>query len=66
MQQIIRFVEKIDELDLGDTEPLLHMSEHSNILREDVVSGSVNPEDALKNAPVHDDKYFIVPKVIKK
>jgi aspartyl-tRNA(Asn)/glutamyl-tRNA(Gln) amidotransferase subunit C len=66
LQQIISFVEKLDELDLGDTEPLLHLSEHVNVLREDVVSGSISREEALKNAPMHDEKFFIVPKVIKK
>jgi len=65
LQQIIGFVEKLNELELKDTEPLLHMSDNINILREDVVKGSISREDALKNAPAHDDKYFKVPKVIK-
>lgn len=66
LQRMISFVEKLDELDLAGTEPLLHMSSNVNVLREDEVKGSVSREDALKNAPVHDDKFFKVPKVIKK
>ncbi|HJS53328.1 MAG TPA: Asp-tRNA(Asn)/Glu-tRNA(Gln) amidotransferase subunit GatC [Chitinophagaceae bacterium] len=66
LQQMISFVEKLDELDLSGTEPLLHMSSNVNVLREDEVSGSVDRNEALKNAPAHDDKYFKVPKVIKK
>jgi aspartyl-tRNA(Asn)/glutamyl-tRNA(Gln) amidotransferase subunit C len=66
LQQIIGFVEKLNELELDDTEPLLHMSDNINILREDVVKGSISRGGALKNAPAHDDKYFKVPKVIKK
>lgn len=66
LQRMISFVEKLDELDISDTEPLLHMSSHSNVLREDEVKGSVSRDEALKNAPVHNDKFFIVPKVIKK
>ena len=65
LQQMISFVEKIDELDLEDTEPLLHMSANVNVLREDEVKGSMSREEALKNAPVNDDKFFKVPKVIK-
>jgi aspartyl-tRNA(Asn)/glutamyl-tRNA(Gln) amidotransferase subunit C len=42
------------------------MSDEVNVLRDDVVKGSVSREDALKNAPEHDDKFFKVPKVIKK
>jgi aspartyl-tRNA(Asn)/glutamyl-tRNA(Gln) amidotransferase subunit C len=66
LQRMISFVEKLDELDLEGTEPLLHMSENVNVLREDEVKGSITREDALKNAPAHDDKFFKVPKVIKK
>jgi aspartyl-tRNA(Asn)/glutamyl-tRNA(Gln) amidotransferase subunit C len=36
------------------------------VLRDDEVKGSVTREEALKNAPAHDDKFFKVPKVIKK
>ena len=66
LQRMVSFVEKLDELDLEGTEPLLHMSSNVNILREDEIRGSVPREDALKNAPEHDDKFFKVPKVIKK
>ena len=66
LQRMISFVEKLDELDLSDTEPLLHMSSNINVLRDDEVKGSVTREEALKNAPAHDDKFFKVPKVIKK
>jgi aspartyl-tRNA(Asn)/glutamyl-tRNA(Gln) amidotransferase subunit C len=66
LQRMISFVEKLDELDLEGTEPLLHMSSNVNVLRDDEVKGSVTREEALKNAPAHDDKFFKVPKVIKK
>jgi len=66
LQRMISFVEKLDELDLSDTEPLLHMSSNINVLREDEIKGSVSREEALKNAPAHNDKFFKVPKVIKK
>ena len=66
LQRMISFVEKLDELDLKGTEPLLHMSANVNVLRDDEVKGSITREEALKNAPAHDDKFFKVPKVIKK
>jgi aspartyl-tRNA(Asn)/glutamyl-tRNA(Gln) amidotransferase subunit C len=66
LQRMISFVEKLDELDLSDTEPLLHMSSNINVLRDDEVKGSVSREEGLKNAPSHNDKFFKVPKVIKK
>lgn len=66
LQQMIGFVEKINELDLDGVEPLLHMSGEVNAFREDEVKGSITREEALKNAPEHDGQFFKVPKVIKK
>ncbi|MGH2563227.1 MAG: Asp-tRNA(Asn)/Glu-tRNA(Gln) amidotransferase subunit GatC [Ginsengibacter sp.] len=65
LQQMIGFIDKLNELDTTGVEPLLHMSDNINILREDEVSGMISRDDALKNAPLHDDEFFKVPKVIK-
>ncbi len=66
LQRMIQFVEKLNELDTTGVAPLLHMSNNENILREDTIKGSIDRKEALKNAPVKDDQYFKVPKVIKK
>jgi aspartyl-tRNA(Asn)/glutamyl-tRNA(Gln) amidotransferase subunit C len=66
LRQMIGFVEKLNELNLDGVQPLLFMSEEVNVLREDEVKGSVSREEALKNAPLHDEQFFKVPKVIKK
>jgi aspartyl-tRNA(Asn)/glutamyl-tRNA(Gln) amidotransferase subunit C len=66
LQRMIQFVEKLNELDTTGVVPLLHMSDNINVLRADLVKGSISSEEGLKNAPVHDDKFFKVPKVIKK
>ena len=66
LQKMIAFVEKLNELDTKGVEPMLHMSDETNVLREDEVKGSISREDALKAAPLHDDQFFKVPKVIRK
>ena len=66
LQKMIQFVEKLNQLDTSGIEPLLHMSDHINILRADELRGSVSREAGLKNAPIHDELFFKVPKVIKK
>ena len=66
LQRMIGFVEKLNELEFNGVAPLLHMSEEVNVLREDEIKGSVSREEALKNAPLHDEQFFKVPKVIKK
>jgi len=66
LQKMIAFVEKLNELDTTGVEPLLHMRDEINVLRQDEIKGSISREDALKNAPVHDEQFFKVPKVIRK
>ena len=66
LQRMISFVEKLNELNLDGVEPLLHLSDEVNVLREDEIKGSVSREEALKNAPLHDEEFIKVPKVIKK
>ena len=65
LQRMITFVEKLNELDTTGIQPLLHMTDEVNVLREDLVQGSSNRQDALRNAPLTDGIYFKVPKVIK-
>ncbi len=66
LQQMIGFVEKLNELDTTGVEPLLHMSDQVNILRKDEVKAGISREEGLKNAALHDDQFFKVPKVIRK
>lgn len=66
LERMIRFVEKLNELDTTGVAPLLHLSENLNVLREDEVKGSITREEALQNAAVHDEQFFKTPKVIKK
>ena len=65
LQKMIAFVDKLNDLDTTGVEPLMHMTDEVNILREDEVKGSISREDALKNAAVHDE-FFKVPKVIRR
>jgi len=64
LQKMIAFVEKLQELDTSGVTPLTHMGSTENALRNDVVAGMISREAGLKNAPVKDDQYFKVPKVI--
>ena len=66
LQRMISFVDKLNELDTSGITPLIHMSDEIKVLREDEVKGQMNREEAFKNAPAHDGKFFKVPKVIKK
>jgi len=65
LRRMIDFVQKMDEVDTSNVEPLLHMSGQQNIFREDVIEGQVSKQEALKNAGLHNADFFLVPKVIK-
>ena len=65
MTEILTWVEKLNELDTENLEPLKNMSLEVNALREDVVIAPLDHERGLKNAPKHDTDYFRVPKVIE-
>lgn len=65
IRKMVRFVEQLQEVDVTGVEPLLHMGEVSNVLREDRVEGSVSREAALRNAPENNGVFFRVAKVIK-
>ena len=65
LNEILEYVEKLNELDTDNVEPLSHPIEGSNVFRKDELRGSVDTEQALKNAPNATHEYFKVPKVIK-
>jgi aspartyl-tRNA(Asn)/glutamyl-tRNA(Gln) amidotransferase subunit C len=65
LEKMIGFVEKLNAIDVSGVEPLLYMGEETDVLREDVFEPSVSRSDALKNAPLADDQYFKVPRVVK-
>lgn len=65
MQQMLEFVEKLNELNTDDVEPLVYMNDETNKLREDVALQTITHKEALQNAPKHDTDYFKVPKVVE-
>ena len=65
MNKILSYMEKLNELDTENVEPLAHPIENQNVFRKDKIIPSKNRSEALKNAPKSTDEFFVVPKVIK-
>lgn len=65
MNNILAYMDKLNELDTKNVQPLSHPVEQINVFREDLIKESISTEDALKNAPDRDEKFFKVPKVIQ-
>ena len=66
LNNILAMVEKLNELDTKNVDPLVYINEEGNVWREDEVQHQLSREKALKNAPDQDGEFFKVPKVIDK
>lgn len=66
LNKILAFVDKLNEVDTENVEPLIYLNEETNKLREDEIGEHLPKEKALKNAPSKDSDYFKVPTVLKK
>jgi len=64
MNEILSYMDKLNELDTENIKPLSHPVEQSNVFREDEMKASITTDEALKNAPSKDEHHFKVPKVI--
>jgi len=65
LDKIVQMMDKIEELNLDDVEPLKHVIADFQKPRKDKVSEMIDTETALKNASKTQDNFFVVPKVIK-
>lgn len=65
LSKILDWMEQLNEVDTTDVEPLTHINQDVNVFREDVADNQLSRERALKNAPLKNETYFMVPKVIE-
>ena len=64
LNDILAYVEKLQELDTAGVEPLAHVIPVFNVFREDAVRESLNRDAALDNAPAREEGAFVVPRII--
>jgi aspartyl-tRNA(Asn)/glutamyl-tRNA(Gln) amidotransferase subunit C len=64
MNKILTFMEKLNELETSTVKPLVYMNERPNVWREDIAKNEISTIEGLKNAAVHDEDFFYVPKII--
>ena len=65
LETILAYVGKLAELETSGVPPTSHVLEFATPQRPDEVSGQLPVEEAVRNAPEHDDASMIVPKVIE-
>ncbi|PHR58947.1 MAG: Asp-tRNA(Asn)/Glu-tRNA(Gln) amidotransferase GatCAB subunit C [Arcobacter sp.] len=66
LSEIVSFVDNLSELDTTDMDPTFAMTNKGTQLREDIPSSSKEiSQSILSNAPLSEDNFFIVPKIIE-
>ena len=64
LSDIVSYIEKLNELDVENVEPLAHCLPIHNVFRRDIVKESLGSERTIANAPQRYKTYFKVPKVL--
>lgn len=65
MDSILTYMDNLAEVDTADVKPTTYALPMQNVFREDVVKPSLDRDLALSNAPLKEDNYFKVPKVLE-
>ncbi|MCY1706001.1 Asp-tRNA(Asn)/Glu-tRNA(Gln) amidotransferase subunit GatC [Pannonibacter sp. SL95] len=65
LNAILGFVEQLDEVNIDGIEPLTSVVAQTMKKRADGVTDGGYPEKVVANAPVTEDNFFVVPKVVE-
>lgn len=65
LDKTLQYMEKLDQLDTANVEPLAHVMDIVNAFREDKITQQRNTEALLTNAPARERNFFKVPKIIE-
>ena len=65
LNSIFDFIEKLNELDTENIEPLTSVAEITLKLRSDEVKSENIREQILKNSPDENEDFFVVPRVVE-
>ena len=65
LNKILTYVENLQAIDTTNIEPTTYALPMQNVFREDKVKPSLARELALSNAPLKEDGYFKVPRVLE-
>jgi aspartyl-tRNA(Asn)/glutamyl-tRNA(Gln) amidotransferase subunit C len=65
LNAILAFVEQLAEIDVEGVEPMTSVTPMAMKMRDDKVTVGDIADDILRNAPAHEDHFFVVPKVVE-
>ena len=65
LNSIFEFIEKLNELNTDNVEPLTSVAEITLKLRADEVKSENIRDQILKNSPEENEDFFVVPRVVE-
>lgn len=65
LNALLAWVEQLSEVDVTGVEPMTSVVEQRLKMRADVITEGNRAEAVLKNAPLSDEDFFLVPKVVE-
>ena len=65
LQDILTYIDKLNELDTEGVEAMSHCFPLNNVFRADEVRASMSPDEIVANAPESQDGSFVVPKTVE-
>jgi aspartyl-tRNA(Asn)/glutamyl-tRNA(Gln) amidotransferase subunit C len=65
LSQILNWVEQLGEIDTKDVEPMTRVVAQELKKRKDEVTDGEIADDVIRNAPMADDHFYVVPKVVE-
>ncbi len=64
MGRMLDYIDKLNELDTTDVEPMSHVFSVTNVFREDIVTNEDQSKQMLANAPAVKNDSYKVPKTV--
>ncbi|MDA8102229.1 MAG: Asp-tRNA(Asn)/Glu-tRNA(Gln) amidotransferase subunit GatC [Nitrospiraceae bacterium] len=64
LSAVLAHARDIGALDIAGVEPTMHAVSMRNVMREDVVEGSLDRDEVLASAPSSEAGMFVVPRIV--
>ena len=65
LSSVLKYVEKLGEVDVSKVEPTAHAMPLMNVFRGDEIRESLPHDEAMRNAPSKANRLFMVPKIVE-
>ena len=65
LNSILHWIEQLNEVNVNGVEPMTSVTPMAMKKRPDVVNDGGKAADIVANAPIHEENFFVVPKVVE-